>query len=30
MVLTNKKYVEPSKVLKSLVDDFGNPIEFGD
>lgn len=30
MVLTNRKYVEPSKVLKSLVDDFGNAIEFGD
>jgi len=30
MVLTNKKYIEPSKVLKALVDDFGNPIEFGE
>jgi ubiquitin carboxyl-terminal hydrolase 25/28 len=30
MVLTNRKYIEPSQVLKALVDDFGNVIEFGE
>ena len=30
MVMTNKKYTEPSDVLKVLVDDFGQPILFGE
>jgi hypothetical protein len=30
MVLTNKKYTEPSDVLKALVDDYGHPILLGD
>ena len=30
MIRSNKKYVDPSNVLKSLVDDFGNPLEIGD
>ena len=29
MLLTNRKYVNPSSVLKGLVDDFGNPILLG-
>lgn len=30
MLLTNKKYQEPSAVLTSLVDDFGNQLILGD
>lgn len=30
MVLTNKRYTEPSDVLRALVDDYGNPILLGD
>lgn len=30
MVLTNRKYTEPSDVLRALVDDFGEPILFGE
>jgi hypothetical protein len=26
----NKKYTEPSEVLKALVDDFGQPLSLGD
>ncbi len=28
--LSNKKYTEPSDVLRALVDDFGNPLSLGD
>jgi hypothetical protein len=30
MTKSEKKYADPTGVLKSLVDDFGNPIEIGD
>lgn len=30
MVLINRKYTEPSEVLRALVDDFGNQITLGD
>lgn len=30
MAQSNKKYADPTGVLKSIVDDFGNPIEIGD
>lgn len=30
MILSNKKYTEPSLVLRALVDDFGQPMIFGD
>ncbi len=30
MIMTNKKYVDPSKVLKSLTDGLGNPIRLGE
>ena len=30
MVLTNKKYTEPSNVLRALVDDFGQPLLLGE
>lgn len=30
MILTNKKYTEPSDVLRALVDDFGQPILLGE
>ncbi len=30
MARSDKKYADPTGVLKSLVDDFGNPIEIGD
>jgi hypothetical protein len=29
MLLTNQKYVDPSKVLSAVVDDFGKPIQVG-
>ena len=28
--MTSKKYTEPSDVLKSLVDDFGQALSLGD
>ena len=30
MTKSDKKYADPTGVLKSIVDDFGNPIEIGD
>lgn len=30
MILSNRRYADPTDVLKSLVDDFGNPILVGD
>lgn len=30
MIMSNRKYTEPSIVLRALVDDFGQPILFGD
>jgi hypothetical protein len=30
MIMSNRKYTEPSNVLRALVDDFGQPILFGD
>jgi hypothetical protein len=30
MTKSDKKYADPTKVLKSIVDDFGNQIEIGD
>lgn len=30
MIMTNRKYTEPSDVLRALVDDFGQPIIFGE
>ena len=30
MTLSNKKYVDPSPVLNSLVDDIGNQLSIGD
>lgn len=30
MTNSDKKYADPTGVLKSLVDDFGNPLEIGD
>lgn len=30
MVLTEKKYTEPSEVLRALVDDFGQPMLLGE
>jgi ubiquitin carboxyl-terminal hydrolase 25/28 len=30
MILSNRKYIDPSKVLSSLVDDFGNIIRVGE
>jgi hypothetical protein len=29
MTVGNKKYAEPSKVLKSIIDDFGEPLQIG-
>lgn len=29
MLLTNQKYVDPSKVLNAVVDDFGKQIQVG-
>ena len=28
--MSNKKYTEPSDVLRALVDDFGQPLTLGD
>lgn len=30
MVLLDKKYTEPSNVLRALVDDFGEPLQVGE
>ena len=30
MILVNRKYVDPTNVLKSLTDDFGNPVIVGE
>lgn len=30
MAKSNKKYADPTGVLKAIVDDFGNSIEIGD
>ena len=30
MVLLDKKYTEPSNVLRALVDDFGEPLKVGE
>lgn len=30
MTIGNKKYADPTKVLKSITDDSGNPIMLGD
>jgi ubiquitin carboxyl-terminal hydrolase 25/28 len=30
MALTNRKYTEPSDVLRALVDDFGQPLLLGE
>lgn len=30
MTKSDKKYADPTNVLKAIVDDFGNPIEIGD
>jgi ubiquitin carboxyl-terminal hydrolase 25/28 len=30
MTKSNKKYADPTMVLKSIVDDYGNPIEIGE
>jgi ubiquitin carboxyl-terminal hydrolase 25/28 len=30
MARSDKKYADPTGVLKAIVDDFGNPVEIGD
>lgn len=30
LICSNRRYVEPTAVLKALVDDYGNPISIGD
>jgi|LauGreDrversion4_2_1035121.scaffolds.fasta_scaffold433443_2 hypothetical protein len=30
MIMANRKYVDPTAVLRSLTDDFGNPISIGE
>ncbi len=30
MILTNKKYADPTPVLKSLVDEMGHAIQIGE
>ncbi len=30
MIMGNRKYVDPTNVLKSLVDDFGNRVLIGE
>lgn len=30
MTNSDKKYADPTAVLKSIVDEFGNPIDIGD
>jgi hypothetical protein len=30
MIMANRKYVDPTAVLRSLTDDFGNQISIGE
>ena len=30
MLMANRKYVDPTSVLRSLTDDFGHPISIGE
>lgn len=30
MIASDKKYIDPSEVLKSICDDFGNTLPIGD
>lgn len=30
LAMGNKKYVDPSGVLRSIIDDFGQPIQIGE
>eukprot|EP00826_Nyctotherus_ovalis_P004845 TRINITY_DN11076_c0_g1_i21.p1 TRINITY_DN11076_c0_g1~~TRINITY_DN11076_c0_g1_i21.p1 ORF type:complete len:984 (-),score=386.57 TRINITY_DN11076_c0_g1_i21:125-3076(-) len=30
LICSNRRYIEPTAVLKALVDDYGNPISIGD
>lgn len=30
MTISDKKYADPTNVLKALVDDFGNSVEIGE
>jgi len=30
LIFSNRRYVEPTAILKALVDDYGNPISIGD
>ena len=30
MILANRKYVDPTAVLKSVTDDYGNPVLIGE
>ena len=30
LALSDKKYTDPSAVLQSIVDDYGNPIQIGE
>ncbi len=30
MARSDKKYADPTGVLKAIVDDFGNPVEIGE
>jgi len=30
MLLSDKKYTDPSKVLQAIVDEYGNPISIGE
>lgn len=30
MIMANRKYVDPTTVLKSLTDDFGNKVQVGE
>ena len=30
MILSNKKYVDPSLVIRNIVDEQGEPIRIGD
>ena len=30
MILSDRKFVDPSDVVNAIVDDFGNPLPIGD
>lgn len=30
MIASDRKYVDPSDVIKNIVDEFGNPIHIGE